>query len=462
MAEPGLVSPICADALDDRPRRGLARRPLMIGLIGAAVSLGAAAPAFAADGPFGLVHPAHPVAHTASKTVVMHRRVLAPGTYRVTIALSSSSARANHISVEVGSVALFVTTARRHRQATLSARVAVKGRSITIRAVGSRLRPRLSVRLRRVALRVAPELPVSADTPAEGSSSATTTAGPTTTTAGATGATGAAGATTGTGTTTPPSTPPPAPAPTPTPTPAPAPPVVPPSAPAPTPIGDPGSWHLVFDDEFNGSSLNLAAWSNGLWGFDGPLDPSELECYPASQVTESGGSLALTAIQKTASCSISGGSISEPYQSGMISTQKSFNFAYGFIEARAYLPGNGEVADWPGIWAAGNPPLPQDGELDVMEGLSGMACWHYHDSNGDRPGGCPSGTWTGAWHTFAADWEPGKVTWYYDGKAVGTDTQDIASAPEHLILNLAVDTTYGGPIETPASMLLDYIRVWQH
>jgi beta-glucanase (GH16 family) len=241
-----------------------------------------------------------------------------------------------------------------------------------------------------------------------------------------------------------------------------APPVTPPSTPAPTPVGDPGNWHLVFDDEFNGSSLD-GQWSNGLWGFDGPLDPSEeLECYPASQVTEGGGSLSLTAITKTASCSISGGSITEPYQSGMVSTQPTFNFTYGFIEARAYLPGNGEVADWPGIWAAGNPPLPQDGELDVMEGLSGMACWHYHDANGDRPGGCPSGTWTGAWHTFAADWEPGQVTWYYDGKVVGTDTQDIASSPEHLILNLAVDKTYGGPIETPASLSIDYVRVWQH
>jgi beta-glucanase (GH16 family) len=249
---------------------------------------------------------------------------------------------------------------------------------------------------------------------------------------------------------------------TPPPPPPPPSPPPPPPPPAPTPVGDPGSWHLAFDDEFNGSSLNTSLWSYGLWGFNGPLNSEEEECYQTSQVTEGGGQLNLTAIAKSESCKTSGGTVTQPYQSGMINTAGTFNFAYGFIEARAYLPGNGEITDWPGIWAAGQPPLPQGGELDVMEGLSGMACWHYHDPQGDHPGGCPAGTWTGAWHTFGADWEPGEVTWYYDGKVVGTDTQDIASSPEHLILNLAVDQTYGGPIQAPATLSLDYVRVWQH
>ena len=98
---------------------------------------------------------------------------------------------------------------------------------------------------------------------------------------------------------------------------------------------------------------------------------------PASQVTEGGGELDLKAIAKSSTCTTGGGTVTEPYQSGIVSTDGKFPFAYGVIEARAYLPGNCQVADWPGIWAVAQQP--KGGELDVMEGLSGMACWHYHD-----------------------------------------------------------------------------------
>jgi hypothetical protein len=453
MAGSGWNSRSCASAPCDRRRLCAGRRSLKLAVAAVGLTLAAAAPALAANGPEMLVFPA--AVSTSSTTVVVHKRV-APGTYEVTVALSSSSTVANHISIKIGSVAFYVVTAARHHRTKLSARIKVHGRSVTIRAVGSRLKPQLVVRLRRVQLTAPPELPASTDTSAgTNTASAPASTAPAPASVGLTGSTGGAtGSTGGTGTTTPPVKPQPAPSP--------PPPPPPPSPPSPAPVGDPGSWQLIFDDEFNGSSLNTGLWSTGLWGFSGPLSSEEEECYPASQVTEGGGQLNLTAIAKSGTCTTSGGTVTEPYQSGMISTAGKFSFTYGFIEARAFLPGNGEVADWPGIWAAGSPPLPQGGELDVMEGLSGMACWHYHDPQGDRPGGCPAGTWTGAWHTFGADWEPGKVVWYYDGKVVGTDTQDIASSAEHLILNLAVDQTYGGPILAPATLSIDYIRLWQH
>jgi hypothetical protein len=32
----------------------------------------------------------------------------------------------------------------------------------------------------------------------------------------------------------------------------------------------------------------------------------------------------------------------------------------------------------------------------------------------------------------------------------------------YLILNNGVSTEHGGPIATPADMMTDYVRVWQH
>ena len=72
--------------------------------------------------------------------------------------------------------------------------------------------------------------------------------------------------------------------------------------------------------------------------------------------------------------------------------------------------------------------------------------------------GCPSGIYTGGWHTFAANWEPGIVTYYYDGVDIGSVTSGITSAPMFLVLDYAA----GNPIHVPDTMKVDYLRVWQH
>jgi beta-glucanase (GH16 family) len=72
--------------------------------------------------------------------------------------------------------------------------------------------------------------------------------------------------------------------------------------------------------------------------------------------------------------------------------------------------------------------------------------------------GCPSGTYTDGWHTFAANWEPGIITYYYDGVDIGSVTSGITSAPMFLVLDY--DAEISG--QAPATMKVDYVRVWQH
>jgi beta-glucanase (GH16 family) len=95
--------------------------------------------------------------------------------------------------------------------------------------------------------------------------------------------------------------------------------------------------------------------------------------------------------------------------------------------------------------------------MDVLEGLGGSACWHFHDPSGG-PGGCASGGYGGAWHTYGADWEPGVVTYYYDGVRVGQISTGITSAPMYLILGMGLGSS---PV-APATEEVDYVRVWQH
>lgn len=250
----------------------------------------------------------------------------------------------------------------------------------------------------------------------------------------------------------------------------PAHPPAPAPTPAPKPSGDPGTWVLKFDDEFNGTKLNTAKWSTG-WlasGITGPVNSAEEECYDPAQVTESGGTLNLNLITKSESCGLA-----DPvYASGIVNTDGKFSYTYGFVQARVWLPAGtskpGEIANWPGVWADGQ-NWPADGENDIVEGIGGQACSHFHSavspsgigaSRGaaEQAGlsGCASGNYAG-WHTFGADWEPGSVTYYYDGKNVGSVTAGITSAPMFLIIDYAA----GAPLQSPSTMKVDYVRVWQ-
>jgi beta-glucanase (GH16 family) len=241
----------------------------------------------------------------------------------------------------------------------------------------------------------------------------------------------------------------------------------------PEPSGDPGSWRLVFDDEFAGTSLDPLYWSTGWFGsgITGTVaGASENDCYDPAQVVEANGELDLNLVARQETCD----GTTKDYATGFVTTDGLFSYTYGFVEARIWLPGSGSVADWPSFWLDGQ-NWPTDGELDVVEGLGGEACAHWHGPTGNGQGfapnggtGCPSGTFAGGWHTFGADWEPGIVTWYYDGhdigcvessgSACGPFNSTITGDPMYMILGLGA----GSSTIAPASQRVDYVRAWQH
>jgi beta-glucanase (GH16 family) len=221
----------------------------------------------------------------------------------------------------------------------------------------------------------------------------------------------------------------------------------------------PGRWHLVFSAVFTGRALRTAGWSMG-WltpGITSPVDRRELECYAPRNVTVAGGALHLTLIRRPLSC----GEKVRPYTSGLVNTDGKFQFSYGFMQARIWLPGRGgRIVNWPAFWAA-DQNWPTDGEIDVVEGLGGKACWHFVNPATVRSG-CAAGTFGNGWHTFGADWEPRSITYYYDGRVVGVIRSGITHAPMYLILNNAIAHLYRSPLRVPADMRVAYVRVWQH
>ena len=230
------------------------------------------------------------------------------------------------------------------------------------------------------------------------------------------------------------------------------------------PLGIAGNWTLVANWSFTGPSLPTD-WRTGWFGSGvtaGVGGTSEADCYTPSNVTFPGdGTMHLNITQTPSTCD----GETKPYSAAMVTTNPydgrtgpGFQYTYGVLQAEVYVPSDGgKIADWPAVWTDGQ-SWPADGEDDIFEGLSGSACYHFHDPIG-APGGCDTAI-TPGWHTFASDWQPGSVTYYYDGTEVGQVTTGITSAPMFIIISNGVGYGTGGLIE-PDSMQVASVRVWQ-
>lgn len=225
-------------------------------------------------------------------------------------------------------------------------------------------------------------------------------------------------------------------------------------------------WRLRFDDEFNARALNLRKWQPNWLGADASTTTTsdnhlDLNCMAPEQVGQANGMLALAATSRR--CRIRHRVFR--YASGLVNTSRSFHFTYGLLAARIFIPAarDHRPANFPAFWALGSTPGHDAGELDVMEALRGCGPglgWHFHGELG-APGACVALAHPSGWHVFAADWEPGRVTFYYDGRRVAQLTSGITHRPMYLVLNNSIDPTYGGSSSAPATMLVDWVRVWQ-
>jgi beta-glucanase (GH16 family) len=215
-----------------------------------------------------------------------------------------------------------------------------------------------------------------------------------------------------------------------------------------------GGWNApVLDQEFDGTSLNKRIWSP-LW-FSSGATPNGVPMLP-SNVAVAKGDLDLTLTGRSGGIVSTNPADQQPDHVG-------FQFTYGFVEARIYLPETaGRIANWPAWWTDSQ-HWPISGEMDVVEGLGGQACWHFHygtsvaDEHG--PGGCSNRGYAG-WHIYGAKWQKGEVTYYYDGVVAGRVTTGVTGSPMYLILESSAGAE-SGPSVRPATMRVDYVRIWQ-
>jgi beta-glucanase (GH16 family) len=282
-------------------------------------------------------------------------------------------------------------------------------------------------------------------------------------------------------------------------------------------VTDGATWNLIFDDDFSGTSVDLARWNvpnNSNFGTGGSQD----QCYLAANTTVADGALQLTGKREAVTgCGTNpDGGDSYFFTSGMVTTRRQggsmkFKYRHGYAEVRMRVP-RGNIY-WPAFWLVGagdgsSPGWPDYGEFDVSEIYGSKP--DISESNFHRTGGSigsrnhnvitkgsgggvninPPNAFvaggTNDWHTYGFNWTADQLEWFIDGVLVrsyvaSTDADLAALGYEHsIILNLAMggsgprydgytgqeagDGTYddGNLVaDLPGTMQVDYVKVWQ-
>jgi beta-glucanase (GH16 family) len=231
---------------------------------------------------------------------------------------------------------------------------------------------------------------------------------------------------------------------------------------------------LLWQEEFNGSSIDAAQWTfeignNNGWG------NNELEYYRKENASIIEGKLMIEA-----KAEVFGG---RNYTSTRMITKGKFDFKYGRVDVRAALPKGQGI--WPAIWMLGANidavNWPKCGEIDIMELIGGgsgrdnkvygTAHW-FGDAYASYGGSTTltSGIFNDEFHVFSIEWNQTYIIWYLD--EVEFHRIDITPAQLSefhedffLILNVAVGGNWPGNPNTstqfPQRMFVDYVRVFQ-
>ena len=241
-----------------------------------------------------------------------------------------------------------------------------------------------------------------------------------------------------------------------------------------TPLSYP-NYTLVWNDEFNGSSLSND-WGydigTGSWGWGN----NELEYYRTENAVVDSGVLTITAKKENF-----GG---QSYTSSRIKTQGIKSFKYGRVDIRAALPYGKGI--WPALWMLGDNittvSWPDCGEIDIMELIGGGSYNNrtvhgtiHWDNNGSYAsyGGnnsLSSGIFAEEFHVFSIVWTSSSIKWLRDD--IQYHEADISPAQLNefqqnffFIFNVAVGGNWPGSPDAstifPQKMYVDYVRIFQ-
>ena len=226
---------------------------------------------------------------------------------------------------------------------------------------------------------------------------------------------------------------------------------------------DASQYILTFRDEFSGTSLDTRLWNDHIW-YEQP-----------SSTNDYGVSNGYLRIWPQANAN-------GEFKSRILTTAGKFSQTYGFFEMEAKLPIGRGV--WPAFWLLNSDNPPGEPEIDIMEAYPGDDTGYWADANhhpirygasfyqngANQPGlqgtkGIYTGDLSTGFHKYAVKWEPGRLSFYFDGKVVYT-----ADVTMNKLMYILLDIQYGSasgsvdsttPLGPGNSFQINYVRAWK-
>ncbi|MBQ3027723.1 MAG: glycoside hydrolase family 16 protein, partial [Lachnospiraceae bacterium] len=226
------------------------------------------------------------------------------------------------------------------------------------------------------------------------------------------------------------------------------------------------AYSLTFEDEFEGTELDMTKWS-----YCPEWKRQDLECYWENDCTQlrGDGNLTLTSEYRNGK-----------YYMGAVRSKGKFTQTYGYFETRCTL--NTVPGYWMAFWLMGETVSNENGsgvdgtEIDIMEtAYFGQAINHAlhwdgyganHKSIGKKT--FNSEVYDGEYHTFSLLWTETEYIFFIDGEETWRTSAEeaggICEAPLYLKLTTETGSWTASSLDTskfPTEVYVDYVRVYE-
>ena len=237
-------------------------------------------------------------------------------------------------------------------------------------------------------------------------------------------------------------------------------------------------WEKVFEDNFDGTSLDKTKWNPTYnWG---PTHNHRAYCAEENVIV-SDGTLKLKGEKKThpdangRKAKFNNKEIPVDYTSGAIDTRGHFEVKYGYIEGRFKAPS--QKGTWPAFWTLqdGWPP-----EIDILEIPASRKQHHYYLHYTDPSWYSGHGS---AWdheasfgghkdddvdrsadfHNYGVEWDESTLSFYFDDKRFASynrPTEISQLTAQYIIVNLAIGGWAGDDIEITKPAKPDTVKIF--
>ncbi len=233
---------------------------------------------------------------------------------------------------------------------------------------------------------------------------------------------------------------------------------------------------LIWQDEFDGSSLDTAKWT----AYSGPR--RDAQNSPDAVSVENGMLSIVTFTER------------DTQITGFIDTANKFHIRYGWLEARIRFESS--PGEWGAFWlqspTMGNPVNDvgtAGAEIDIVEHRASDSAgsdisnlyemnlhWdgygaHHKHAGGKGTPSAGSPALQGHWHTYGLLWTDNRYSFFLDGVLQWTTESGVSHRPEFIKLTCEVQNRswagsipldgYGTRFGSRTKMEVDWVRVWQ-